>query len=205
MPQPQLGDTEDGVVVGFGAATGEDDFLRAGADQGGDLFAGGFDGGAGLLAKGVDGGGVAVLAGEIGKHGVEDFGIDGGGGVVIEVDAVHGAAFSIGRASTRARDVVRQTGLGGLSRDGLLATFRIWGVLEKGNVSLPLFPRPCVPIDAQGQLNLLIISALSLIPPAAFLKKTLPQLPAPNPPARPGALKEKTRTSPPRCSNANHN
>ena len=82
-------DAENGVVVGFGAAAGEDDFLRAGADQGGDLFAGGFDGGAGLLAEGVDGGGVAVIAREIGKHGVENFGVDGRGGVVIEVDAVH--------------------------------------------------------------------------------------------------------------------
>src|SRR5271163_1981203 len=88
-------DSEDGMVVGFGAAAGEDDFLGAGADEGGDLFAGGFDGGAGTLAGGVDGGGVGEFAREIGEHGVEDGGLDGGGGVVIEVDAVHGAIHRI--------------------------------------------------------------------------------------------------------------
>ena len=88
-------DAEDGVVVGFSAAAGEDDFLGSGADEGGDLFAGGFDGGAGALAGGVDGGGVGEIGGEIGKHGVEDLRVDGRRGVVIEVDAVHGAVLSI--------------------------------------------------------------------------------------------------------------
>ena len=71
-------DTEDRVIVGFGAAAGEDDFLRASADQESDLFAGGFYSGAGALARGVDGGGVAELGGKIGKHGVEDGGFDHG-------------------------------------------------------------------------------------------------------------------------------
>src|SRR5208282_4780695 len=35
------------------------------------------------------------LAGEVGKHGVEHRGLNGGGGIVIEIDAVHGDAFSI--------------------------------------------------------------------------------------------------------------
>ena len=83
------------MIVGFGAAAGEDDFLGAGADQGRDLFAGGFHGGAGALAGRVDGGGVGKLAGEIGQHGVEDFRLDGRGGVEIEVDAVHKATHRI--------------------------------------------------------------------------------------------------------------
>ena len=79
------------MVVGFGAAAGEDDFLRASVEERSDMFAGGFDSGAGTLAEGVDGGCVAELGGEIGKHGVEDGGVNGGGGVVIEVDAGHTA------------------------------------------------------------------------------------------------------------------
>src|SRR5882762_9815058 len=42
--------SKDGVVVGFGATAGEDDFLGAGADQSGDLLAGRFDRAAGTLA-----------------------------------------------------------------------------------------------------------------------------------------------------------
>ena len=86
---------EDGVIVRFGAAAGKDDFLGAGADQGGHLFAGGFDGGASALARCVDGSGVGKFGGEIGKHGVEHFRLDGRGGVEIEVDAVHGASHRI--------------------------------------------------------------------------------------------------------------
>jgi hypothetical protein len=81
--------TEDGVIVGFGAAAREDDFLRTGADETGDLFASGFDRSASALAGRVDGSGVAELGGKIGQHGVEDGGLDGGGGVVIEIDARH--------------------------------------------------------------------------------------------------------------------
>jgi hypothetical protein len=88
----RVDDAEDGVVVGFGAAAGEDNFLGTSADERGDLFAGRFDGGAGALAGSVDGGGVGEVAGEIGKHGVEDLRVDGRRGVVIEIDAVHGVA-----------------------------------------------------------------------------------------------------------------
>ena len=45
-------DAEDGVIVGFGAAAGEDDFLGTGADERGDLFASGFDGGSGRAGRG---------------------------------------------------------------------------------------------------------------------------------------------------------
>ena len=85
-------DAEDRVVVGLGAAAGKDNFLRAGVEERGHLIARGFDRGPGALAEGVDRGGVAKIGGEIGKHGLEDGGLDRGGGVVIEIDAVHGAA-----------------------------------------------------------------------------------------------------------------
>ena len=89
------------MIVGFGAATGENNFLWAGVEECGNLFASGFDGGAGALAEGVNGRGVAEVGGEVGKHGVEDRGIDGGGGVVIEVDAVHTAINRILLAGNR--------------------------------------------------------------------------------------------------------
>lgn len=73
------------MVVRFGAAASEDDFLGLAADEGGDLFAGGFDDCARALAGGVDGGGVGVVGGQVGKHGVEDRGVDGGSGVEIEI------------------------------------------------------------------------------------------------------------------------
>ncbi len=82
---------EDGVIVRLSAPAGEDDFLGAGVDEGGNLFARGLDGGSGALAEGVDRRGVAEFTREEGKHGVEDGGVDGGGGIEIEVDAVHGS------------------------------------------------------------------------------------------------------------------
>ena len=88
-------DTEDGVVIGFGAAAGEDDLLGASTDQRGNLLAGGFDGGAGALTGRVDGGGVGKVGREIREHGVEDLGVDGRRGVVVEIDAVHRDGLSI--------------------------------------------------------------------------------------------------------------
>ena len=81
--------TEDCVIVRLGASTGEDNFLRASVQKSGDLFAGCFDGGASALAESVDGGGVAKISGEKGKHGVEDRGVDGSGGVMVEIDTMH--------------------------------------------------------------------------------------------------------------------
>ena len=49
----------------------------------------------------VDGGGVGEVGGEIGKHGVENLGLDGRRGVVIEVDAAHVAVLSILRVARR--------------------------------------------------------------------------------------------------------
>ena len=95
--------SKNSVIVGFSAAAGKDDFLRPGADQCSDLFAGGFDGGASVLAGGVDGRGVSELGGEIGKHGVENLRVDGGRGVVIEIDAVHRAVLRILRVTGNLR------------------------------------------------------------------------------------------------------
>ncbi len=89
----RLNDSENGVVVRLCAAAGENDFLGAGADEGGNLLTGGLHGGAGALAGSVDGGSVGKFAGEIGKHGVEHSGLDGRGGVEIEIDAVHKASY----------------------------------------------------------------------------------------------------------------
>jgi len=101
-------DSENGVIVGFCAAAGEDDFLRACAEKRGDLIASSFDGGAGALANSVDGGGVAEVGGKIGKHRVEDGGFDGGGGVEIEVDAIHGDISRVERLSARVNSATGQ-------------------------------------------------------------------------------------------------
>ena len=84
------------MIVRFGAATGEDNFLWACVNERSNLFARGFDRRAGTLAKRVDGRSVAKIAGEIGKHGFEDRGVDRRGGVVIEVDALHGTGLNSG-------------------------------------------------------------------------------------------------------------
>jgi len=86
---------KDGVIVGFGAAAGEDDFLGTRADERGDLFTGRFDSGASALARSVDGGSIGEFAGEIGQHNVEHFRLDGCGGVEIEIDAIHKATHRI--------------------------------------------------------------------------------------------------------------
>jgi len=88
-------DAKDGVIVGFGAATGEENLLGSSANELGNLLARGLDGSTGVLAEGVDGGGVAEFGREVGKHGIEDFGFDRGGCVVIEVDAVHRFVLTI--------------------------------------------------------------------------------------------------------------
>lgn len=81
--------TEDSVVVRLRATAGENDLLRARINQCSDLFASGLDRGASALAESVNRGGVAELGREKRKHGVEDGGLDGRGGVVIEVNALH--------------------------------------------------------------------------------------------------------------------
>ena len=74
-----------GGVVAFGAATGEDDFLGVGIEEGGDFGAGLLDFVAGLAAEFVDAGRVAVVVAQEGQHGVNDFRGHAGGGVVVEI------------------------------------------------------------------------------------------------------------------------
>ncbi len=85
-----LGQSEDGEVVAFGAATGEDDFGRAAAQQIGNRFAGPFDGGTRLLSMMVDRGGVAEVLGEVRAHGVQNLGQHGRARVIVEIGASHG-------------------------------------------------------------------------------------------------------------------
>ena len=80
----------DGGVVAFGAAGREDDLVGMGAQQGGHAFAGFLHGAAHLAAEGMHAGRVAVQVREVGQHGLPDFGSHGGGGVVVEIDGLHG-------------------------------------------------------------------------------------------------------------------
>ena len=77
---------EDGGVVGFGAAAGEDDFVGVAVEEGGGLFAGEGDGFADWFGGGVGAGGVGEVILEEREHGLEDGGVELGGGVVVEVD-----------------------------------------------------------------------------------------------------------------------
>ena len=77
---------EDGGVVALGAAAGEDDLIRVGAEQGRHLLAGLWTLPAHLAAEGVHAGGVAVELGEIGQHGLHHLGGHPGGGVVVQID-----------------------------------------------------------------------------------------------------------------------
>lgn len=96
------------MIVGFSAAAREDNLLGTAANKGGNLFAGGFDSGAGTLTWRVDGGRVAEFPGEIGKHRVEHRRLDGRRGVVVQVHAVHRLSLRIDasfvRGKARGRD-----------------------------------------------------------------------------------------------------
>ena len=85
----------DRGVVALAAAAGEDDFLRLATEQRRDLFARGLDGPAHARAEAVGARRVAVELGQVRQHRVDDGGVEGGGGVVVEVEevvsrAVHG-------------------------------------------------------------------------------------------------------------------
>jgi hypothetical protein len=139
----RIDDAKDGVVVGFGAAAGEDNFLGAGTDQSGDLLASSFDGSAGALARSMDGSGVGKFGGEIGKHGVEHGWLDGGGGIEIEVNAVHKATHRILPA-------------GGIVRSGFSAPRRIFSAksaesLEKERVEFFLGARKCKKVQKSAE------------------------------------------------------
>ena len=106
------------MVIRFGATAGEHDFLRASADQSGDLFAGLLHRAASILAYSMNGRCIAEVDREIGEHRVEHFRIDGSGGIEVEVDAVHVDVFRIAR-ETRRVDIlpvaIKRGGCGELS------------------------------------------------------------------------------------------
>src|SRR5215469_379654 len=97
-------DAEDSVIVGLRAATGEENLLGACRNQCSDMFARGFHSRASFLAVSVDRGGIAELPGEVGKHRVEHLRLDGSGGVIIEVNAVHVPAFRIAPCGWEGKD-----------------------------------------------------------------------------------------------------
>ena len=76
----------NGEVVRFGSPRGEHDFFRCCTDEGCDLFPGIFDCLVGVMAKWMVARRVAVLLREVGQHGIENFGCNRGGGVVVQID-----------------------------------------------------------------------------------------------------------------------
>jgi hypothetical protein len=72
------------LLVGLGAGRGEDDFVRAGPDEGGHLGAG-FGQRLAVVGVRVVAGGVAEPAGQV-RRGCRDAGVDRRGGVAVEVD-----------------------------------------------------------------------------------------------------------------------
>jgi hypothetical protein len=89
----------DREVVGFSRAAGEADLLCGGADERRDLAARAVHGGLGVPPELVlPAGGIAEALGEVRQHRLEHAGIDGGGGVVVEVDGfigVHACGFLV--------------------------------------------------------------------------------------------------------------
>ena len=79
----------DGVVVGLGAAAGEDEIVFRATEHTGNLLAGAVDSLTSGETEGVAAGGVAEEPVHVGQHGLGDGGVDGSGGVVVQVDAVH--------------------------------------------------------------------------------------------------------------------
>ena len=78
---------EEREIVRLRPAASEYNFAGFRADQRGDRFAGGINGGAGALPCGMDRACVAEVFREERQHGVEDRGVHGRGGVVIKIDA----------------------------------------------------------------------------------------------------------------------
>ncbi len=74
---PCVGNAFDGEIVALGAAAGEDDLIRLGADQERDALPCLLDGLPGLLSEGVHTRGVSVIFRKEGKHRGDDFRIEG--------------------------------------------------------------------------------------------------------------------------------
>jgi len=80
------GGAADGQGVGLGAAAGEHDLLGRGVDEFGDGGPCRGDGGVGGAAVGVVAGGVAEVLGQVRQARLGHPGVDGCGGVVVQVD-----------------------------------------------------------------------------------------------------------------------
>jgi hypothetical protein len=50
--------------------------------------------------------GIAILPGQIGEHSVERFRLDRGGGIVIQIDAIHGRAIRIDSTSLDGKQAI---------------------------------------------------------------------------------------------------
>jgi hypothetical protein len=83
------------VIIRFRAAAGENDFLRARADQGRNLLPRRFDRGASPLPESVNRGSVSEFSGKKWEHRVEHVRLNRRGGIVIQIDAIHGHAIRI--------------------------------------------------------------------------------------------------------------
>ena len=84
-----VGNALEGQVIGLGAAGGEYDLPGFGSQEGGHLLPGVLQSLFGLQAIAVQAGGVAEFFGEIGQHGLQDLWIEGSGGGVVHVNALH--------------------------------------------------------------------------------------------------------------------
>ena len=84
----QLGEDSslDRLIARLGAAAREDNLIGLRADQLGDLAASPLDGVVGGFAVAVRAGGIAEVPMKIGEHCFQHSGIDGGGGVAVEID-----------------------------------------------------------------------------------------------------------------------
>ena len=87
-------DAEDPQVVGFRAATGEDNFSGPRADERCYGLSRFLHGRPRPLAEGMNRTGVAVFRGKIRQHGLQHLGSHRGGRIVVQVDGLHGMALA---------------------------------------------------------------------------------------------------------------
>lgn len=93
-PWPLLGEAEDGEVIGFGAAAGEQQLvaghaLRAGTREFEDFLASGLEEPTGLSAEGMLASGVCQTSVHQVRNDRSDARIERGSRVIVEVDRVH--------------------------------------------------------------------------------------------------------------------
>ena len=85
VPAKLVGGALDGEVVGFGAATREDDLGRTGPDGSRHPIAGVLDPLPGLAPEPMDGGGIPEILGEPRDHGLPSLRDDGRSSRIIEI------------------------------------------------------------------------------------------------------------------------